>query len=150
MSLRPSSTRLVFIECDYSWTERTSACRSNSRVGSCLKPSRLPITSCSESSVCHRKDWHVSPEQSLLLHAENIIIPSQVIIYSPKGHNNTVELLFRTSLYDLKEQQFPSRNDLVGRARTETKRRANSQVVGLVFGQNSQHSPESTGVATVQ
>ena len=36
------------------------------------------------------------------------------------------------------------------RAMTETKRRANSQVVGLVFGPNSQHSPENTGVATVQ
>ena len=57
------------------------------------------------------KDWHLSPEQSLLLHAENTIIPAQAIIYSPKGHNNTVELLFRTSLYDLKEQQLPSRND---------------------------------------
>jgi hypothetical protein len=37
------------------------------------------------------EDWHLSPEQSLLLHAENTIIPSQAIIYSPKGHNNTVE-----------------------------------------------------------
>jgi hypothetical protein len=35
------------------------------------------------------------------------------IIYSSKGHNNTVQLLFRTSLYDLKEQQLPSRNELV-------------------------------------
>jgi hypothetical protein len=61
------------------------------------------------------KDWHLSPEQSLLLHAENTIIPTQVIIYSPKGHNNTVGLLFRTSLYDLKEQQLPSRTDLVVR-----------------------------------
>ena len=59
------------------------------------------------------KDWHLSPEQSLLLHAENAIIPSQAIVYSPKGHNNTVELLFRSSMYDLKEQHFPSRNDLV-------------------------------------
>jgi hypothetical protein len=61
------------------------------------------------------KDWHLSPEQSLLLHIENTIIPAQVIIYSPKGHNNTVELLFRTSLYDLKEQRLPSRTDLVVR-----------------------------------
>jgi len=57
--------------------------------------------------------WHLSPEQSVLLHGENTIIPSQAIIYSSKGHNNTVKLLFRTSLYDLKEQQLPSRNDLV-------------------------------------
>ena len=40
--------------------------------------------------------------------------------------------------------------NVYGRAMTETKRRANSQVVGLVFGPNSQHSPENTGVATVQ
>ena len=40
--------------------------------------------------------------------------------------------------------------NVYGRAMTETKRRANSQVVGLVFGTNSQHSTENTGVATVQ
>jgi len=40
--------------------------------------------------------------------------------------------------------------NVYGRAMTETKRRANSQVVGLVFGSNLQHSPENTGVATVQ
>ena len=40
--------------------------------------------------------------------------------------------------------------NVYGRAMTETKRRANSQVVGLVFGSNSQHSPENTSVATVQ
>jgi len=40
--------------------------------------------------------------------------------------------------------------NVYGRATTETKRRANSQVVGLVFGPNSQHSPENTGVANVQ
>jgi integrase len=40
--------------------------------------------------------------------------------------------------------------NVYGRAMTETKRRANSQVVGLVFGPNSQYSPENAGVATVQ
>jgi fido (protein-threonine AMPylation protein) len=58
-------------------------------------------------------DWHLSPEQSLLLHAENTVIPAQVVIYSPKGTNNTIELLFGTSLYDLKQQQMPPRADLV-------------------------------------
>lgn len=56
--------------------------------------------------------WHLSPEQSLLLHAENIIIPKQAIIYTPKGANNTVELLFGTSLYDLKQKQMPPHTDL--------------------------------------
>ena len=59
------------------------------------------------------EQWHLSPEQSLLLHAENTIIPSQAIIYSPNGHNNTVALLYRTSLYDLREPQLPARIDLV-------------------------------------
>lgn len=30
-------------------------------------------------------EWHLSPEQSLLLHAENTAIPHQVIVYTPKG-----------------------------------------------------------------
>src|SRR5947208_14357152 len=34
------------------------------------------------------EDWHLSAEQSLLLHAEHSVIPSQVIVYSPKGTNN--------------------------------------------------------------
>ena len=30
------------------------------------------------------QDWHLSPEQSLLLHAENTAIPPQLIVYTPK------------------------------------------------------------------
>src|SRR6202035_5970468 len=30
-------------------------------------------------------DWHLSPEQSLLLHAENTVIPTQVVVYGPRG-----------------------------------------------------------------
>jgi hypothetical protein len=58
-------------------------------------------------------DWHVSPEQSLLLHAEHTAIPGQVVIYAPKGTNNTVRLLFGTSLYDLKQGRMPPRAELV-------------------------------------
>jgi fido (protein-threonine AMPylation protein) len=57
-------------------------------------------------------DWHLSPEQSLLLLAENTVIPGQVVVYSPKGTNNTVTLLFGTSLYDLKQREMPPRGDL--------------------------------------
>ena len=52
--------------------------------------------------------WHLSPEQSLLLHGENTAVPRLVIIHAPKGTNNTVELLFGTSLYDLKQTESPS------------------------------------------
>lgn len=46
--------------------------------------------------------WHLSPDQSLLLLAENTVIPRQVVVYSPKGTNHNIDLLFETSLYDLK------------------------------------------------
>ena len=59
------------------------------------------------------QDWHLSPEQSLLLHAENTVIPTQVIIHSTKGTNNTVSLLFGTSLYDLKQVRMSSADNLV-------------------------------------
>jgi fido (protein-threonine AMPylation protein) len=58
------------------------------------------------------KSWHLSPEQSLLLHAEDTVIPSQVVVYSPKGTNNTLSLLFGTSLYDLKSR-MPKASDLL-------------------------------------
>ena len=60
-------------------------------------------------------DWHLSPEQSLLLHAENTVIPQQIIIYAPKGANNIVDLLFGTSLYDLRQKGTPPDADLADR-----------------------------------
>lgn len=45
-------------------------------------------------------DWHLSPELSLLLHAEATDVPTQVVIYTPHGTNNTIELPFGTSLFD--------------------------------------------------
>lgn len=56
--------------------------------------------------------WHLSPEQSLLLLAGHTVIPKQVIIYSPKGTNNTVNLLYGTSIYDLKQNDLPPKDDL--------------------------------------
>ena len=50
-------------------------------------------------------DWHLSPEQSLLLQAGHTAIPRQLIIYSPRGKNNTLTLPFDTSLYDLKQSR---------------------------------------------
>src|SRR5205085_3918722 len=57
-------------------------------------------------------EWHLSPEQSLLLHAENTVIPTQVIVYTTRGTNNTVRLLFGTSLYDLKQTEMPPPADV--------------------------------------
>ena len=57
--------------------------------------------------------WHLAPEQSLLLYGDNTVIPTQVIVHSPKGTNNMVNLLFGTSLFDLRQKQMPPRVDLV-------------------------------------
>src|ERR1017187_9713467 len=51
--------------------------------------------------------WHLSPEQSLLLHSENTVIPSQAVISSPSGTNNKIDLLFATSFYDNKAGRMP-------------------------------------------
>ena len=61
------------------------------------------------------EQWHLSQEQSLLLHAESTVIPPQTVVYSPKGTNNTVALLFGTSFYDLKQKQMPGRHDIAVR-----------------------------------
>jgi fido (protein-threonine AMPylation protein) len=60
-------------------------------------------------------NWHLSPEQSLLLYAENTVVPTQTIVHSLKGHNNTTKLPFHTSIYDLKQSQLPPRNQIVVR-----------------------------------
>lgn len=53
------------------------------------------------------KNWFLSPEQSLLIHAEATAIPPQVVVNAPRGTNNKIDLLFGTSLYDLKVKEIP-------------------------------------------
>ena len=60
-------------------------------------------------------DWRLSPEESVMLLAENTVIPRQVVVYSPKGTNHDLELLFGTSLYDLKPAGMPDPADVVVR-----------------------------------
>ncbi|MGH7014834.1 MAG: Fic family protein [Stellaceae bacterium] len=59
--------------------------------------------------------WYLSPEQSLLIQAENTVIPAQLIVNSPKGANHDLKLLFGVSLYDLKQAEMPSPADLIVR-----------------------------------
>ncbi len=60
-------------------------------------------------------EWYLSPELSLSLHGEKTVIPAQVVVCSPKGTNHAINLLFRTSLYDLKVPEMPAATDLVMR-----------------------------------
>lgn len=52
-------------------------------------------------------EWHLSPELSLLLHAEATEVPRQVVVHTPAGTNNTVELPFGTSLFDYLVDSLP-------------------------------------------
>jgi len=45
-------------------------------------------------------NWSLSPEQSLLLHAENMRIPRQLLVRSPKARNKITTLPHNTSLFD--------------------------------------------------
>ena len=54
----------------------------------------------------------ISPEQSVLLHAQNTVIPTQVVVYCRKGTNHTTNLIFGTSLYDLKQPEMPPAADI--------------------------------------
>jgi len=57
--------------------------------------------------------WHLSAEQSVLLHVEDTVVPSELVVCSPRGQNNDLELLHGTSLYDLREATPPPAEDLV-------------------------------------
>lgn len=58
-------------------------------------------------------DWCLSPEQSLALHAGNWTVPAQLLIRSPKGGNNVINLPHKTSLLDVKStgHSFPRAED---------------------------------------
>ena len=59
--------------------------------------------------------WHLSPEQSLFLHGERTVIPDQLVVHSPKATNNDIQLLFGTTLYDLKVAEMPPASALMVR-----------------------------------
>jgi fido (protein-threonine AMPylation protein) len=63
------------------------------------------------------EQWHLSPEQSLFLHAERTVIPDQLVVHSPKATNNDIKLLFGTTLYDLKVSEMPATAALTVRDR---------------------------------
>jgi len=47
-------------------------------------------------------DWCLSPEQSLLLHAGDWMVPTQLLVRSPKARNRVTDLPHNTSLLDVR------------------------------------------------
>lgn len=48
------------------------------------------------------KDWSLSPEQSLFLHAGKFTVPKQLLVRTPKGGNKPTSLPHGTSLFDMR------------------------------------------------
>ena len=46
------------------------------------------------------EDWSLSPEQSLILHAGETAVPSQLLVRAPKGGNSKTDLPHNTSLFE--------------------------------------------------
>ena len=58
------------------------------------------------------RDWCLAPEQSLLLHAERMAVPTQVTVTSPGANNKRLDLTHGTSLFALRKE-MPASGDLV-------------------------------------
>lgn len=58
------------------------------------------------------KDWCLSPEQSLSLHAENWTVPKQLLVRANKARNNITALPHDTSLLDIRST-LPEGKDIV-------------------------------------
>ncbi|MDT8340638.1 MAG: Fic family protein [Longimicrobiales bacterium] len=59
------------------------------------------------------EEWHLSPELSILLHADATEVPRQVVVHASAGQNNTLELPHGTSLFDYHADPFPEKDLLI-------------------------------------
>jgi len=60
------------------------------------------------------KEWCLSPEQSLSLHAGNRAVPRQLMVRSPKGGNKVTALPHGTSLFDVR-YAMPRETEIIER-----------------------------------
>lgn len=59
-----------------------------------------------------KKDWCLSPEQSVQIHIGDKTVPTQLLVRSPNGRNKPTDLLHGTSVFDMRSN-MPDRNQLV-------------------------------------
>lgn len=57
-------------------------------------------------------DWSLSPEQSVLLHAENRTVPLQLLVRSPNARNQITTLVHNTSILEVRAN-LPNKEDMV-------------------------------------
>lgn len=56
-------------------------------------------------------DWCLSPEQSICLHTGDWTVPKQLLVRSPRGGNKPTELLYGTSIFDVR-LELPAPEDV--------------------------------------
>jgi hypothetical protein len=56
--------------------------------------------------------WNLSPEISLMIHAEATDVPRQVVIHTPAGDNHTIDLPFGTRLFNYRTGSIPDPDHL--------------------------------------
>ena len=93
--------------------------------------------------------WCLSPEQSLLLHAENWTVPKQLLVRSKKGNNKITHLLFDTSLLDVR-YTMPKKNEIEEKNRLKIYSKASALIASSpsFFIQNP--TDARTILATIQ
>jgi len=57
-------------------------------------------------------EWCLSPEQSISLHTGDWTVPKQLLVRSPRGGNKPTELLYGTSIFDVR-LALPAAHDIV-------------------------------------
>jgi hypothetical protein len=55
-------------------------------------------------------EWCLSPEQSISLHTGDWTVPRQLLVRSPKGGNKPTDLLYGTSIFDIRLELPPSQD----------------------------------------
>lgn len=57
-------------------------------------------------------NWCLSPEVSVSIHAGNWTVPNQLLVRTPEGNNNKIELPYSTSLF-ITQYSMPEQNDII-------------------------------------
>ena len=90
--------------------------------------------------------WHLSAESSILQHAGDDAIPSQVVVCSPRAQNHSVELAHNTSLLDLKLKVDANPDDVIVNAEGL---RILTQSAALIGGAPQMFRTQRVAVTTV-
>src|SRR3982074_1763422 len=59
-----------------------------------------------------KKNWCLSPDQSLSIHGGNLAVPAQLLVRTPDGSNKPTSLLYGTSIFDMR-LNMPKEQDVI-------------------------------------